>query len=87
MPTVAFHDLIIHPRDNDLIAGTHGRSIWIADDITPLQQLTEEVLSSELYLFKNRVATKWQTVSLGRQQSFFKFRGKTPLQEHISPFT
>ena len=78
MPTVAFHDLIIHPRDNDLIAGTHGRSIWIADDITPLQQLTEEVLSSKVYLFKNRVATKWQTVSLGRQQSFFKFRGKNP---------
>jgi hypothetical protein len=36
------------------------------------------VLSSEVYLFKNRIATKWQTVSLGRQQSFFKFRGKNP---------
>ncbi len=40
MPTVATQDLVIHPRENDLVAGTHGRSIWILDDITPLQQLT-----------------------------------------------
>jgi photosystem II stability/assembly factor-like uncharacterized protein len=78
MPTVAFHDLIIHPRDYDLVAGTHGRSIWIADDISPLQQLTEEVLAKEVHLFENRTATRWQDVSLGRQQSFFKFRGENP---------
>jgi len=78
MPTVAFHDLIIHPRDHDLVAGTHGRSIWIADDITPLQQLTEQVLAKDVHLFENRTATKWQNVSLGRQQSFFKFRGENP---------
>ena len=35
MPTVAFHDLLIHPRDNDLIAATHGRGLWIMDDISP----------------------------------------------------
>ena len=45
MPTVAVHDLMIHPRDNDLIAATHGRGIWIMDDITPLQQLTDKVTS------------------------------------------
>jgi len=78
MPTVAFHDLIIHPRDFDLVAGTHGRSIWILDDITPLQQLSSEVLEADMYLFKSRTATKWQNVSLGRQQSFFKFRGENP---------
>ncbi|MFA9452765.1 MAG: hypothetical protein ACERK6_02530 [Candidatus Aminicenantaceae bacterium] len=78
MPTVAFHDLIIHPRDHDLVAGTHGRSIWIADDITPLQQLTDEILAKDIHLFESRIATKWQNVSLGRQQSFFKFRGENP---------
>ncbi len=78
MPTVAFHDLIIHPRDHDLVAGTHGRSIWIADDITPLQQLTEQVLAKDVHLFESRTATRWQNVSLGRQQSFFKFRGENP---------
>jgi photosystem II stability/assembly factor-like uncharacterized protein len=78
MPTVAFHDLVIHPRDADLVAGTHGRSIWILDDITPLQQLTPEVMGSDIYLFNNRTATKWQDVSIGRQQSFFIFRGENP---------
>ncbi|MFC1555439.1 hypothetical protein ACFL7D_12460, partial [candidate division KSB1 bacterium] len=51
MPTVAFHDLVIHPRDNDLVAGTHGRGLWVLDDITPLQQLTPEVLNSDAFLF------------------------------------
>ena len=78
MPTVAFHDLVIHPRDFDLVAGTHGRSIWIADDLTPLQQITPEVLSKEVHLFTNRIATRWQSVSLGRKQSFFIFRGENP---------
>ena len=32
-------DILIHPRDRDLIVGTHGRSIWICDDITPLEQM------------------------------------------------
>ena len=38
-PTVRTDDILIHPRDDDLIVATHGRSVWIADDITPLQQL------------------------------------------------
>jgi hypothetical protein len=78
MPTVAFHDLVIHPRDADLVAGTHGRSIWILDDITPLQQLTPEVMDSDVFLFNNRIVTKWQNVSIGRQPSFSKFRGENP---------
>ncbi len=36
LPTVPVDDILIHPRDNDLILGTHGRSIWVMDDITPL---------------------------------------------------
>ena len=42
LPTVRIDDILVHPRDNDLIVGTHGRSIWIIDDITALQQLTTE---------------------------------------------
>jgi hypothetical protein len=59
LPTVPVHDLVIHPREADLIAATHGRSLWILDDITPLQQLTPAVLQSDLHLFKNKVATIW----------------------------
>ena len=50
-PIVPVDDIAIHPRDNDLIFGTHGRSIWILDDITPLEQLSREVISSPGYLF------------------------------------
>jgi len=56
-PMVPVDDIAVHPRENDLIFGTHGRSIWVLDDITPLEQLTEEVLASESYLFDIREAT------------------------------
>ncbi len=66
MPTVAFHDLMIHPRDNDLIAGTHGRGIWILDDISPLQQLNDKILAAEAHLFENRrPGTQWLRLRRG----------------------
>jgi hypothetical protein len=46
-PAVAVRDIAIHPRDNDLVLATHGRGIWIVDDITPLRGLTQEVLASQ----------------------------------------
>jgi photosystem II stability/assembly factor-like uncharacterized protein len=55
-PTVRTDDILIHPRDNDLIVATHGRSVWIADDISPLQQLTPEVQSQDAFLFDIRPA-------------------------------
>jgi len=78
LPSVAVYDLVIHPRDSDLVVGTHGRSIWILDDITPLQQLTDKVLAADLHLFRNREATKWVRVNLGRKQPNFLFRGENP---------
>ena len=78
LPTVAIHDLVIHPRDADLVAGTHGRSIWIADDVTPLQQLTDEVLAKDVHMFENRTATKWVRINEGRKQPDFEFRGPNP---------
>jgi photosystem II stability/assembly factor-like uncharacterized protein len=51
LPTVPVADLIVHPRDGDLIAATHGRSFWILD-ISPLQELTPAVLSSDVHLFR-----------------------------------
>jgi photosystem II stability/assembly factor-like uncharacterized protein len=50
MPTNAVHDLLVHPRANDLVVGTHGRGIFITN-IAPLQELNEEVLSKDVYLF------------------------------------
>ena len=55
-PTVRTDDILVHPRDNDLIVATHGRSVWIADDITPLQQLTPQVQAADAHLFDIRPA-------------------------------
>jgi len=78
MPNVAVRDLVIHPREADLIAGTHGRAVWILDDITPLRQMTPEVAASDVHLFDNKTATKWVTINLGRKQTSFLFRGANP---------
>ena len=78
MPTVATQDLVIHPRDMDLISGTHGRSIFITDDITPLQQLTPAVLASRAHLFEQRPATIWENVSRGGQRGHFWYAGENP---------
>ncbi len=78
MPTVAVHDLVIHPRDADLVAGTHGRSIWILEDITPLRQMAAEVAEKPLHLFNQRMATKWRRIDTGRKQPAFEFRGGNP---------
>ncbi|MEO7966874.1 MAG: hypothetical protein ABIT38_23505, partial [Gemmatimonadaceae bacterium] len=51
LPTVPVNDLKIHPRDHELIAATHGRSIWIVD-IAALQQMNSTVAASESYLFE-----------------------------------
>ena len=45
-----------------------------------LQQLIPEVMESDVFLFNNRIVTKWQNVSIGRQPSFTKFRGENPPQ-------
>jgi len=56
LPTVAVRDLSVH--GNDLVAGTHGRAIWILDDLTPLQQLSATVLAGPAHLFKPQTAIR-----------------------------
>ena len=59
VPTVAVYDLKVHPRENDLVLGTHGRSILIIDDVSPLQQLDAGVMASGDHLFGVRRATQF----------------------------
>ena len=57
LPTVRIDDILVHPRDNDLIVGTHGRSIYIMDDITALQQMTDTTTANaDAVLFDIRPA-------------------------------
>ena len=46
-PNVAVRDLVIHPRTSDLVIATHGRGIWIIDDISPWRSLTPELMTKE----------------------------------------
>src|SRR5687767_766778 len=59
LPTARVDDILIHPRDGDLILGTHARGVLIADDITPLQQLTPTVLAADATLFDIRPAVAY----------------------------
>jgi hypothetical protein len=78
MPTVAVHDLVIHPRDNDLVAGTHGRGLYVIDDITPLQQLAPAVIAADAHLFEQRTATWWVDQSRGGQFGDDTYAGRNP---------
>ncbi|HZS45403.1 MAG TPA: hypothetical protein VFC63_09900 [Blastocatellia bacterium] len=61
MPKVSVHDIAIHPRENDMILATHGRAIWILDDITPIQKMTTEIANSDMHLFEIRPALRFTT--------------------------
>lgn len=78
LPTVRVDDLLIHPRDNDLIAGTHGRGIWICDDISALQQMDDKVIAASSHLFDIRPGVVWQNdITLSRAGGGQKvFRGE-----------
>jgi photosystem II stability/assembly factor-like uncharacterized protein len=53
LPAVAVHDLVVHPRDQQLVIGTHGRGIYLMD-VAPLQELTPKALQAAAYLFDVR---------------------------------
>jgi photosystem II stability/assembly factor-like uncharacterized protein len=78
VPTVPVDDIAIHPRENDLIFGTHGRSIWVLDDIAPLEQMDGKVLASDLFVFDPRPATSWRMQSKRYATGHKLFAGPNP---------
>jgi photosystem II stability/assembly factor-like uncharacterized protein len=78
LPTVAVRDIAIHPRENDLIIGTHGRGIWIIDDISPLQEMTKEVFASNLHLFSIRPTTQFLRSARGETYSSKVYAARNP---------
>ena len=51
LPTTAYDDILVHPRDLDLVLGTHGRSIWVLDDTRPLAEWSAGVAAAPAHLF------------------------------------
>jgi hypothetical protein len=78
LPSVRVDDILIHPRDRDLIVATHGRSIWIADDISPLEHL-KTASTQEAVLFDPRAAILWKNDTQAlRRATNRDFKGQNP---------
>jgi hypothetical protein len=54
IPNVSVREMVIHPREHDLVLATHGRGIFILDDITPLRMVTEELLQKDVAFLKTQ---------------------------------
>ena len=66
LPTTRYDDIIVHPRTKDLVLGTHGRSIWVLDDASPIAEWTSAIAAKRAHLFAVPRATLmlyWQDVS------------------------
>jgi hypothetical protein len=74
LPAVSVHDLVIHPRDKEIIVGTHGRSIYLAS-VKELQQLTPEIMAKTLHAFTP--ASPFASPRWGRKMA--------PWQESVTP--
>jgi len=60
LPLVRVDDIQIHPRDNALVLATHGRSIWVLDDLSPLERASDSILSSDIHMFDVAPATHFR---------------------------
>ncbi|MFN8061549.1 MAG: hypothetical protein U0Q12_20485 [Vicinamibacterales bacterium] len=78
LPRVPIDDIVITERENDLVLGTHGRSIIILDDLGALEQSTPRVLSEDLHLFPIRPATQEYQARRLPQPGAAKFSGPNP---------
>jgi photosystem II stability/assembly factor-like uncharacterized protein len=58
LPTVAVHDLVV--KGDDLVVGTHGRSVWILDDLQPVREMTDTIAKSTVHLFPAADAVRWR---------------------------
>jgi photosystem II stability/assembly factor-like uncharacterized protein len=77
LPTNAIHDLVIHPRERDLVIATHGRSVYVVD-IGPLEELTPKVLQSWAHLFDVRPALTFKVKPLEDEKQRLSYIAPNP---------
>jgi photosystem II stability/assembly factor-like uncharacterized protein len=65
LPTVPVYDFTVQKRFDDLVVGTHGRAIWILDDLHALQQLDDRIAGQPLHVFTTRPAYRFQIGGYG----------------------
>ncbi|MFO0953230.1 MAG: PDZ domain-containing protein [Isosphaeraceae bacterium] len=76
LPTVAVHEIAIHPTCGEIVAATHGRSLW-ALDVSGLRQITRDVVKAKATLLKPTPAVRWQQEPI-RGTTNRKFTGQNP---------
>ncbi|WP_353200053.1 hypothetical protein [Sandarakinorhabdus sp.] len=69
LPTNSVQGIIVHPRENDLVIGTHGRGFWVLDQLNLVEKLTPEVVGSHSYLAPPRRGTQIRDVGRGRKNT------------------
>src|SRR5262249_38811967 len=77
-PSVAVRDLQVHRRDGDLVIATHGRGIWIVDDLTPLRSVTPATLASDVTFLPGRAAQQRMPAVGGWVEGDAAFTGPNP---------
>jgi hypothetical protein len=77
LPNVAVRDLAIHPRESDLLVATHGRGIYILDDLTPIRALTPEILAKDFAMLPSRPSVLTLAASEQRFDGDSEFSGRT----------
>jgi len=77
LPTIAVHDLTVHPRDRDLVLATHGRGFFIAD-VSPIQELSQDVLSKAAHLFSVEDVYMWHRFATSESSGDRSFTGANP---------
>ena len=77
-PSVAVREVQVHPRDHDLVIATHGRGIWIIDDLTPLRNLTADVLAKDAAFLPGRPVQQRMPANGGWPEGDATFVGQNP---------
>ncbi len=77
LPTVAVHEFAIHPDREEIVAATHGRSLWIAD-ISVLRQISPATIAADFYLYQPRDAIVWRSLRSRGSSGTRKFVGTNP---------
>jgi len=74
-PSVAVRDIVVHPRTSDLVIATHGRGIWIIDDISPWRSLTPELMATEAAFLPMRPVVQYVSSFAGWPEGDNSFHG------------
>jgi hypothetical protein len=77
-PQVPVRDIVVHPRDSDLVIATHGRGIWIIDDISPLRKLTPEVMAQDAGFLPGKPPQQRLNANGGWAEGSAMFSGPDP---------